>query len=228
MQKFSGTVGCSLGEGLDLLSHGEKRDRNPAFRRNLGIMIFGEPTEFSIEAYHEPYGPQWAGCGRMAIDVGGARLGNIRENHCSLFAAVDCLRKLSPTIEELWDKSFTGLSDAEIFAVVDQALYLGDNDTSDLTDYARFDFLTNTGEQFDDSKTFIVCRPDGRVHVLYQLRDDTIGSASCRVTSFRAVTDSFVGWFDQQVREIAPPYFPINPFDLNEKVPDNWNPEPRG
>ena len=55
-------------------------------------MTFGDPKDFAIEAYHEPSGPQWAGFGRMAIDIQGVRLGDIRENHCSLFHAVDRFR----------------------------------------------------------------------------------------------------------------------------------------
>ena len=34
--------------------------------------------------------------------------------------------------------------------------------------FGRFDFLTNSGEQFDDSKTFIFCRPPDRVVILYE------------------------------------------------------------
>ena len=174
-------------------------------------MIFGEPTDFAIEAYHEPSGPEWGGFGRMCIAIQGIRLGDIRENHCSLFHATDRLRKAYPTIEALWDESFSGLSDAQIFAALDQALYLAD--VSDWERYGRFDFLTNTGEQFDDSKTYIVCRPDGRVHIIYyRFRDDTLGSASCSARSFRSAAESFVCWFEEQVRTTAPPYFPVEPF----------------
>ncbi len=173
-------------------------------------MIFGQPSDFAIEAYHEPSGPQWAGFGRMAIDIRDVRLGDIRENHCSLFHAVDRFRQVYSTIETLWDESFSGLSDAEIFRLIDHARYIGEP-TESGPDYSPFDFLTNTGEQFDDAKTFIVCRPDGRVHILYQLRDGTVGSASCPVSSFRQIAESFVRWFDEQLRTIAPPYFPVEP-----------------
>src|SRR5688500_6256783 len=88
-------------------------------------MSFGEPAELAIEAYHEPSGPEWAVFGRMCITVQGIRLGDIREKHCSLLHATDRFRKLHPTIATLWDESFTGLSDTEIFAVVDEALYIG-------------------------------------------------------------------------------------------------------
>jgi hypothetical protein len=183
-------------------------------------MIFGEPTDFAIEAYHEPYGAAYGGFGRMCIHVQGVCLGNIRENHCSLFHATNRFRETHANLEKLWDESFTGLSDAGIFAVLDEELYVGEGESGGWERYGRFNFLTNTGEQFDDSKTFIVCRPNGRVHILYRLRDDTRGSASCTVEPFRAVADSYVRWFDEQVRHTAPPFFPIDPFDLSESVPD--------
>ena len=184
-------------------------------------MTFGQASDFAIEAYHEPYGPEWGGFGRMCIDIQGVRLGDIRENHCSLYAATDRLRTAYPIIDSLWDDSFSGLSDSEIFSALDQALYL--SDTSDWERFERFDFLTNTGEQFDDSKTYLVCRPGGRVHILYdRFRDVGFGSASCRALTFRRVASSYVDWFDEQVRNTAPPFFPINPFDLSETVPNNW------
>ena len=169
-------------------------------------MIFGEPTDFAIEAYHEPSGARWAGFGRMSIDIQGVRLGNIHEKHCSLFHAADRLRDLPPTIAELWEEAFNGLSDAEIFAVVDEALYRAS--TGNWARYGRFDFLTNTGEQFDNLKTFIVCRPDQRISILYQLPDDKLGAASCSAQSFQNTSASFVRWFDKQVRIIAPSWFP--------------------
>jgi hypothetical protein len=179
-------------------------------------MTFGDPKDFAIEAYHEPSGPQWSGFGRMAIDIQGFRLGDIRETHCSLFHAVDRFRQVYPRIESLWAESFVGLSDAEIFALIDTR-YTGEPCEED---YSPCDFLTNTGEQFDDAKTFIICRPDGHVHILYQLRDGTTRSGSCSVRCFRQVAEAFVYWFDEQVRMTAPPFSPINPVDTSEITDD--------
>ena len=161
-------------------------------------MIFGQASEFAIEAYHEPAGPQWNGFGRMAIIIQGMQLGNIREEHCSLFDATDRFRELCSIIDTLWDESFTGLSDSDIFQIIDRARYTGY--LPDLSErYGRFDFLTNTGEQFNGIKVFIICRPGGLVHVLYQFRNNVFGSGSCSVGLFRDVSTSFVCWFDKQV-----------------------------
>jgi len=175
-------------------------------------MTFGQPSDFAIEAYHEPSGPEYGGFGRMCIYIHGTQIGDIRENHCSLFHIAHQFRELPDFIETLWDKAFVGLSNAEVFGLIDRA-----------PSWEPFDFLTNTGEMFNDSKTFIVCRPDGQVQILYQFRDDTFGSGSCSIQSFRTVATAFVSWFDEQVRATAPPFFPINPFDPDEYVPDNRN-----
>lgn len=181
-------------------------------------MNFGLPTEFGIEVYHEPYGPEWMGFGRMCIHIQGVQIGDLYQNHCSLFHATDQIRKFCTCLESLWEESFAGLTDIQIFAALDDALYLGEE--SKWERYGRFDFLTNTGEQFDCSKTFLFCRPEKRVHILYRLRDDSRGSGSCSAECFRSVAKAYLTWFDDQVRNPPAEFFPINPFDPDEVVPE--------
>ncbi len=185
-------------------------------------MTFGDPKDFAIEAYHEPYGPQYGGFGRICIHVQGVCLGDIRDNHCSLFHSTDRLREVAADFESVGDASFAALSDAEVFALIDSEIYTGEASEGEAS-YAACDFLTNTGEMFDGTKTFIIFRLPDRAHILFRLRDDTFGSGSCSVPTFRRVADAYVSWFEEQVRTTAPPFFPINPFDLNEKVPDDRN-----
>ncbi len=166
-------------------------------------MIIGEPSDISIEVYHEPHDPRWTGFGRIAVTIEHVRLGDIQESHCSLFHGVDRFRELSWDIGSLWHPSFNGLPDAAIFDVIDRALYSGEPEETG-PEYVPFDFLTNTGEPFDSCKTFIVCRPGGQVHVLYQLfRDEIRGSACCSAASFQRVARSLVHWFDEQIAATA-------------------------
>jgi hypothetical protein len=183
-------------------------------------MNFGDTNDFAIEAYHEPYGPQYGGFGRMCIHVQGVSLGDIRDNHCSLFHATDRIREVAANFESLWNDSFAGLSDAEVFALIDREIYTGEGLASGPS-YTACDFLTNAGEMFDGTKTFIIFRSPARLQILFRLRDDMFGTVSCSVPTFLRVADAYVRWFEEQVRTTAPPFFPINPFDLNEKVPDD-------
>lgn len=169
-------------------------------------MIFGNPQDFAIEVYHESSGPQWRGFGRLCLYIQGKRLGDIANDHCSLWHVTDRFRELSnpsletqcgSALEVLWDESFAGLSEREIFALVNQAVYTGES-SADPARFYRFDFLTNTGEMFNGVKTFITCRPDGRVFILYEFGDGTFGSGSSRIEVYRAITDSFIRWFDEE------------------------------
>jgi hypothetical protein len=204
--------------------------------RPLRKMIFGQTSDFAIEAYHEPSGAQYGGYGRMCIYIQGTVIGDLRENHCSLFYVVNRLRELLNGVETLWDERFATWSDTEIFNALDRALYKDHGQSleymqADWRRLSQYVFLTNAGEGFDDCNSFIICRPDGFVHVLYQLfklrgpyqhlQNDAFGSASCKVESFRTVTKAFVHWFDEQVRTTAPPFFPVNPFNPDEYVSDN-------
>jgi hypothetical protein len=157
-------------------------------------MIFGDIADFAIEAQRDPVACNgvW---GRMCVHVQGLCFGDIHEKNCALYPATKTFRRLYPTIEDLWDPSLDGLPDAGIFSLIDLALYIGDD--PGWNRYGRFDFLTQGGESFRE-KTFIVCRPDKRVHFLYQLRDGTSGSVACHADAFRAAIGSYLAWFDGQ------------------------------
>ena len=43
------------------------------------------------------------------------------------------------------------------------------------------------------------------------------------IEAYHEPYDHQYGWFEEQLRKTAPPFFPINPFDLNEKVPGKRN-----
>ncbi|RYD36629.1 MAG: hypothetical protein EOP86_05475 [Verrucomicrobiaceae bacterium] len=124
-------------------------------------------------------------------------IGDITTEPSLLLLAAERFRVLHPAVDSLWDTSFAGLSDSGIFTILDRALYAGGD--SGWKRYGRFEFLTNAGKPFDGHKSFIVRRPDGRVHILYQLPDGTSGSASCRVRSFRSAAGNFVDWFGGQL-----------------------------
>src|SRR5687768_3918116 len=134
-------------------------------------MIFGDPRTFAIEAYHEPMDSGLRGFGRMALHVCNTIVGDITEKHCGLGDAAERLRKILLSDGPFWDPSFASLADAEIFALIDRALYIdhGQSDAQvheDAERYGRFDLLTNAGEQFDGYKTFIFKDAGGDVGIL--------------------------------------------------------------
>ena len=161
-------------------------------------MLFGDQSDFAVEIFHEPSSAEWKGFGRMCIHVQGTVIGRINEEHCSLFHAVARISEAAQVLPSLWDEKFSQHSDEEIFSWLDAVLYSGE--VQGEQGLNRFDFLTNTGEQFDDSKTFILRSPDGVVRVLY-FKDQRFGSASCRETTFVSVAARLSQWFKEQASE---------------------------
>lgn len=161
-------------------------------------MLFGDPKQFAVEVHHEPEGPRRKGFGRMRIHIQGATIGNVREAHCSLFHAVERVCEVAEQFPRLWHENFSGHTEEEIFAWLDAILYGGEIESND-SELHRFDFLTNTGEQFDDAKSFIYCTPPGRVHVIYEMRDRVVRSASCEREYFQSAAASLARWFKEQI-----------------------------
>ena len=161
-------------------------------------MLFGDPATFAVEIHCEPVEPRSRGFGRMCIFVGGMRLGNLDEEHCSLFHAVDRIAEVASTLPGLWDERFSCCEPEAIFAYLDRALY--DAGQPPLENLHRFDFLTNTGEQFDHEKSFVYTQPDGNVRVLLQRGEAPVTSAVCRSSEFKQVAAELVVWFRNQVQ----------------------------
>lgn len=166
-------------------------------------MLFGNPLEFAIEAYHEPMSPAYSGFGRMALHIAGVTIGDIDEEHCGLAPAAERLLSKASHIRSLWSPIFAGHSDEEIFLLIDRELYVdygqSQNDIEiGINHYGQFDFLTNAGEQFDDFKTFLYASPEGTAHILYQHRGGAISSALCSIGAFEATVRAFVEWFNLQ------------------------------
>jgi hypothetical protein len=162
-------------------------------------MFFGNSDKFAIEIYHEPLEPRWVGFGRMCIHIESHTIGDINEAHCSLYHAIDRILDASNSLTNLWDERFSGHSGEEIFALIDAALYTGEPSEM-YEEFEKFDFLTNTGEQFDRWKTFIYCTPDKIVNIPFQDRDLVVQTPSCSVNEFQSVSGELARWFIERIK----------------------------
>lgn len=163
-------------------------------------MLFGDPLDFAIEIYHEPTSPKWLGFGRMRIIVQGRNIGIIEEEHCSLFHAVNRIIEVAKSLSTLWDPRFSEHTNEEIYYWLDAILYSGEISGTHEKNIDRFDFLTNTGEQFDDSKTFVISTPEHEVRILY-FQDKQFGSASCKASTFISAAENLEIWFQTETKE---------------------------
>lgn len=172
-------------------------------------MIFGKPDQFAIEAMVEPYlvapSSVW---GRMRVWCAGTPLGDYSSEHCGLPGAH--FEELGHKVLTLWRGEFNGLSNDQIFDLLDFRLYgyvdgieMPDDRTDvqvdqDAAAYGRFNFLNNWGEMFDQiGKAFILCPDGASTRVLYR----PYGVAVCQAfeapsTLVIDACSNFVEWHD--------------------------------
>ncbi len=135
-------------------------------------MIFGEKSEFAIEAYHEPISNDGTHIfGRMCCWCQGEQLGDINEPSCILGVIVGILESVIARLPQLHNSELGSLSNFEVFNFLDHKLYEDDDRTleqvtADSKAYGKFDFLTNGGESFDNSKSFIIAESSS-VRILF-------------------------------------------------------------
>ncbi|MES2072012.1 MAG: hypothetical protein V4488_16770 [Pseudomonadota bacterium] len=181
-------------------------------------MLFGLPTAFAIEAISEPTlkipSAVW---GRMQIWCQGVALGDFSSEHCGLYDAYDGFKSLETTLLKLWRQDFEGISELEILNLLDERLYGYHGDVEiedsrtvdecrrDWTEYGHFNFLTNWGEQFDQSgKSFILCRPEGRVQILNRSLPAQCGIViEAPLLTAKAAMRDFIKWFESETQRLS-------------------------
>lgn len=168
-------------------------------------MLIGDPHSFGIECHHEPI-PNETGrvFGRMCVFAEGWVLGDINEPACMLNVTEGHLSGVVRRLSSLDDKSLAGLSDREAFDRLNRAVYLDDGRSGhevqqDAECYFRFDFLTNGGESFDGTKSFIVLS-GGYVRVLFTDNTGEFRSAHVPIKTFSQVVSGFFAWIESEGR----------------------------
>ena len=164
-------------------------------------MLFGNSQDFAVEAHEESLPPH-RGFGRLAVFVGGKVIGNVLEMHVGLGGPIETLRELRSALPRLYDEAFANKSASEVFELLDQALYVDDSRddiqlSEDIERFSPFNFLTNAGEGFDDSKSFVYCESNKVVHIVWKiLESGVVHSATCSATSFVFAVDGACKWLD--------------------------------
>lgn len=176
------------------------------------MIIFGDKSTFAIETMIEPNlqlpSTPW---GRMCVWCDGVSIGDINEEYCGL-EVFDKLSSIILQLNNLWLSEFEGLSDLDLWNVLDGLLfgYHGDVEIydersleqiqSDAKKYGKFNFLTNWGEQFDrGGKSFIFHHPKGRIKILNRNLPIEKGiSLETSTEAFCNVITEATSWFEEQ------------------------------
>ena len=179
-------------------------------------MLFGETTDFAIEADIEPdLKPPSAVWGYMCVWCRGISLGDLGDRYCSLGHAYCSFRWLTSHLDELWASELAELDDVAAWNFLDGLLYgyHGDVEVSDARtieqckmdwkSWSRFNFLTNWGEQFDGYKAFIQCPPDNTVRILSRRLPAQFGrSVTVSRAMFVSAAEGFAKWFEEQEQRL--------------------------
>lgn len=183
-------------------------------------MLFGKIDTFAIEAMPEPHlQPPSQVWGRMRIWCEGCEIGDFEDPFCGLYTSYMGFHALRDRLSSLWLDEFEGLSDQELWNLLDGALYgyhgdipLADERSleevqRDSARYEPFDFLTNWGEQFDQGgKSFIVYTPAGRVRILNRSLPPARGLAlEASLVDVTEAIDGFTAWFEQESERLGEP-----------------------
>lgn len=172
-------------------------------------MLFGHPGTFAIECHHEPIdNDRGQVFGRMAVTAGNHRLGHIDEPRCMLNVTAGHLAAVVDRLATLDEAAFHRLSDAELFQALDRALYADDDRsddevTADAERHARFDFLTNGGESFDHTKSFLVTQGD-ELRLVFRDRQDGFHAARFPRAAFTSAVEAFLHWLETEAAATAP------------------------
>jgi hypothetical protein len=182
-------------------------------------MLFGDPSDFAIEADVEPdLRPPSAVWGCMCVWCRGNALGRLEERYCALYHSHCSFEWVAAHLDELWTPELAAFGDDGKWNFLHGLLYgyhgdidLGEHDRRtlaemrlDWAEYGRFDFLTNWGEQFDGGFASFLFRPPGQdVCILSRAFPPNVGLC-VRVTpgGFVAAATGFVEWFREQERRL--------------------------
>jgi hypothetical protein len=172
-------------------------------------MLIGDKNAIAIECYHETTLDEGRSVfGRMCIWAGGHRLGDINEPACMLNMTEGHLQALLKHIDSLEDPALCDRDGRGAFEFLDHALYLDDQRpddqvAADAQRFFKFDFLTNGGESFDRTKSFIIAHGDD-LRILW--KDDKNGFAPARVprATFVLTARGFLNWMEEQRQSRLP------------------------
>ncbi len=171
-------------------------------------MIFGNPSNFAVEALVEP-GPEFSSsfggnvAGRMRLLVGGISVGDIDEPSCIPRVFSEHLTELCATSHTLWHPSLSGVPPEMQFQMLDDALFLGGG-SPELEGCQETIFLTNVSEAFDPIKGFVLSPSPDEIVVLLRLGEGgPLIHRNIPYVEFCNVAAAFAQWVNEQERALV-------------------------
>jgi hypothetical protein len=161
----------------------------------------GSCSTFQIQCVHEPFpGSEGRVFGRMCLRFADDVLGDFDEPACMLNVTAGHFEDALNSLAEHDAPELSALTDEQLWERLDSALYGDDNRTieqlfADARRYRRFDFLTNGGESFDNSKSFFVASAH-EVRVLFKSANQPVIGKRVERKVFVETLQTWLQWLD--------------------------------
>lgn len=161
----------------------------------------GDCSAFQIQCVHEPI-PESEGrvFGHMCLRFGGDVLGDFDEPSCMLDVTARHFEDALSSLAEHDEPELFALTDEQLWERLDSVLYRDDDRAmeqivTDARRYRRFDFLTNGGESFDESKSFFVASA-WDVRILFKRDGQPVIGRRVDRGVFVETLQAWLRWFD--------------------------------
>ena len=172
-------------------------------------MIFGDKSIYAIEVYHKPLDNySFYMAGRMCIHLYNKSFGDINEEDCALAELYMTLVEKTRNVN-LLKYDFNLNNDYNVYQFLEEKLYIdriertNEQINIDSELYWKFSFMTNMGETFDNTKSFIYMDNKNNIHILYQIHNNTdeIFCNELDRTTFETVSNDFIKWYERTEKE---------------------------
>ena len=166
-------------------------------------MLIGDKSTFAIECYHDPIPNDIRRVfGRVCIWVNNVSLGSLSEPSCILNVTEGHLQDVLNRFDSLAEPDLSDLNDRETYLFLDRLLYKGDERSDeqvhmDAERYGKFDFMTNGGESFDGSKSFLAIS-ENQVRIVFSDQESGFASGLVLCRDFQSVVDGFLRWVSKE------------------------------
>lgn len=167
------------------------------------IEKIGDRSAFQIQCVHESFpGSDGHVFGRMCLRFEDDVLGDFDEPACMLDVSARYFEGALKNLAEHDDPELPALTDEQLWERLDSALYRDDNRTIEQIDadaerYRRFDFLTNGGEPFDNSKSFFLATAH-EVRILFTNDEQPMLGVRVERSVFVETLQAWLQWLNSE------------------------------
>ena len=165
-------------------------------------MIFGNKNTFAIEVKHDTsYTAKNYIFGSMCMWIENVALGNIDEPACILGVSYMQLKTVLESIPKQNIENLPKTNESDLFNFIDHKTYIGDDYSPEDHVFYDYDFMTNGGESFDNTKSFIIKYEDQYKIFFHDYDKKQSFYKTVDKSVFHNVIESFFTWHEEKTNQ---------------------------